>query len=197
MKKLILCIISINLLLFTSCIKTSAQERKAVFLDQILIDDKLETLLSKGIVQSTGGANANIPYDWELGNHYIKRYFTKTGVEFDNKKQIKEIWLQCSNRGGSRDYEAPKKAMNYMMKYFTGKYSSYSEKKYKSKSETSCLYKEGKEYKWNTDKISISLKYYDVLHDENVCSKIPKSLLICPAPDFGCGKYTVVTITRK
>lgn len=197
MKKLILCIISINLFLFTSCGTASAQKEKAVFLDNILIDDNLETLLSKELVLSTGGASAYIPYDWEIGNHSIKEYFPQTGVEFDNNNQIKKIWLQCTNRGGEGDYKAPKKAMNYMMKYFTEKYSTYSENKYKSKSETSCLYKEGKEYKWSTDKISISLKYYDVLHDENICSKIPKSLLICPAPDFGCGKYTVVTITRK
>ena len=152
MKKII--IIMISIIVWGNHI-VNAQSK--VFFEKIYCGDKLEKCIANGLVQSTGGATAWNGHDWELTDSNIKSYFPRTGVVFDGNNTVKEIELLASDyqhENSSSDVDV-KKSFNYMLRYFSQRYSGMKQRKINTRGQSSCTYDLGTEYIWETSYLII------------------------------------------
>lgn len=171
-----------------------------VFFENINVGDNLEKCIAKGLVESTGGATNWNAYEWKLTDSNLNNYFQRTGVVFDNNNIIKEIELLASdykeNNKGDVDV---KKSFNYILKYFTQRYSGMKVRKVNTKNSSSCLYDIGTEYFWETSNLIIQVKLYDCVHDEIICKTKPQGALgdFCADSFMNCGAFSKVNIIMK
>ena len=192
MKKMILIMISI--LVWGSHV---ANAQSKVFFEKIYCGDKLEKCIANGLVQNTGGASAWNNHDWELTDLNIKSYFPRTGVIFDGNNIIKEIELLASDylhENSASDVDT-KKSFNYMLRYFSQRYTGMKQRKINTRGQSSCTYDLGTEYIWETSYLIIKVKHYNCLHDNENCKNSKNGH--CFNESFNTGSFTKVNIFKK
>lgn len=192
MRKILLIMISI---MFIGNHIVNAQSK--VFFEKIYCGDKLEKCIANGLVQNTGGASAWNNHDWELTDSDIKSYFPRTGVVFDDNSTVKEIELLATDylhENSASDVDV-KRSFNYMLRYFSQRYSGMKQRKINTKNQSSCLYNVGTEYIWETPYLTIRVKHYNCLHDNESCKNNKNGQ--CFNAFFYEGAYTRVNIIKK
>lgn len=178
---------------------TNTEADNVTFFEDIIVGDSLEECLANGSIQYYGKPNAYLDYEWELKDSYVKSYFSKTGVSFDENQIVNEVFLSCTNAKGQgrNTKDEIDESLRFIMKYFSERYAGM--KKSSIKSKVGCLYDEGQQFVWETPYLLIKVKNYKCLHDEVVCNSIHERLLAGPCPNeiFNGGDYVDVYITRK
>lgn len=171
-----------------------------VFFENFNIGDKLEKCLANGLIQSSGGPHAGTPFEWELTDSNIKTYFQRTGVVFDNNNNIKEIELLASNytNQNQRENVDVRNSFNYMLKYFSQRYSGMKKGEFNTKDDTSCLYEVGTEYVWNTPYLTIRVQLFNTVHNA-IAHANKKSQLgdFCMDEWMRSGSFARVKIIKK
>lgn len=171
-----------------------------VFFENFNIGDKLEKCLANGLIQSSGGPHAGTPFEWELTDPNIKSYFQRTGVVFDNNNNIKEIELLASKYKYHDGYPNVDvgKSFNYMLQYFSQRYSGMEKGEFNTKDDTSCLYEVGTEYVWNTSYLTIKVQLYHTVYNATAHAKKNSSLGdVCMDERMRSGAFARVKITKK
>ena len=188
------------LALFFIIIGNNAFAQSKVFFDNISVGDNLEKCIAKGLVESTGGPNAGTPFEWELTDSNIKIHFQRTGVVFDNNNIVKEIELLASdytNKNNRKSVDV-KKSFNYMLQYFSQRYTGMKQRDFKTEGISSCLYDVGKEYYWETSNLLIKVQLYNNIHNEEAHDKQNRALGdFCMDEWMRSGKFAKVKIIRK
>lgn len=192
MKKIIL--ITISIFAWGSHI-VKAQPK--VFFEKIFCGDNLEKCIANELIQSTGGATAWNGHDWELTDADIQLHFPRTGVVFDGNNTVKEIELLASDylhENSSSDVNT-KNSLNYILRYFSQRYTGMKQREIDTKGKSSCTYDLGTEYIWSTSYLTIKVKHYKRLHDNENCINSKNGQ--CFNAFFEEGTYTKVNITKK
>lgn len=191
--------IIIFILISALCSCNNSVNKSNELLSQISYGDTWELCIKKGVIQHTGGATAYKPYEWELTDSQITSYFPIAGVVFDNNNVIKELHLKAEcNKNDSRGEAKVKNAFNYILRYYTQRYSGMKSKKINTKNSNSCIYNIGTEYTWETPYAIIKIEFYNCVHDSEICNRLPKKFPgVCVVYDYEGGTYTKVNIIRK
>ena len=122
------------------------------------------------------------------------------GVVFDNNNNIKEIELLASNytNQNQRENVDVRNSFNYMLKYFSQRYSGMKKAEFNTKDDTSCLYEVGTEYVWNTPYLTIRVQLFNTVHNA-IAHANKKSQLgdFCMDEWMRSGKFAKVKIILK